>query len=191
MSSRIVPARPIRGRCRELLRVACLAAVWTSAAAAWAIIPSDALLQGLKPRGFVNDYAGILNPVQRAALENRTVQLRQKTGAQFVVVIVKSLEGGQIDDFTSKLFSRWGVGEKGKNNGLMLLVALEDRKARIEAGYGLEPILPDALAGRVIDEQLFPAFQRQQYATGLEAAVSRIAQIIERGEPAAPTPRRR
>jgi uncharacterized protein len=134
----------------------------------------------------VNDYAGILRLDERVALENRATQLQQKTGAQLTVVILKSLEGGQIDDFANKLFSRWGVGQKGKNNGLMLLVALADRKARVEVGYGLEPILPDALAGRVLDQQLFPAFKRQQYGRGLQDAVSRIAQIIERGEPAAP-----
>ena len=109
-----------------------------------------------------------------------------KTGAQFAVVILKSLEGGQIDDFANKLFKKWGVGEKGKNNGILLLVAIEDRKARVEVGYGLEPILPDALAGRVLDEQLFPAFKQQRYAEGLNQAVSRIAEIVERGEPASP-----
>lgn len=186
MSLRIVPARPSRGRSRALLRIACLAAVWASAAAAWAIIPSDALLQSLKPRGYVNDFAGILKPGERQALENRAHELQQKTGAQLAIVILKSLEGGQVDDFTNKLFSRWGVGKKGKNNGVMLLVALDDHKARIEVGYGLEPILPDALAGRVRSEQLFPAFKRLEYAAGLSAAVARIAEIIERNEPASP-----
>ena len=163
-----------------------LAVASVAASAAWAAIPSDKLLQSLQPHGDVNDYAGILSPAERASLEEQTVELRRKTGAQFAVVIVKSLEGGQIDDFTNKLFARWGVGEKGKNNGVMLLVAIQDRKARVEPGYGLEPILPDALAGRVLDEQLFPAFKQQHYAQGLSQAVSRIAQIIERNEPASP-----
>ena len=105
------------------------------------------------------------------------------------VVILPSLEGGQIDDFTNKLFAKWGVGQKGKNNGVMLLVAIGDRKARIEVGYGLEPILPDALAGRVLAEQLYPAFKQQRYAQGLTQAVSRIAAIVERGEPAPPEAR--
>ena len=108
----------------------------------------------------------------------------ERTGAQFALVTLQSLEGGQIDDFTNKLFAKWGVGEKGKNNGVMLLVAIKDRKARVEVGYGLEPILPDALAGRVLDEQLFPAFKQQRYVRGLSQAVNRIAEIIERGEPA-------
>jgi uncharacterized protein len=83
-----------------------------------------------------------------------------------------------------KLFKRWGIGQKGKDNGVLLLVALKDRKARIEVGYGLEPVLPDALAGRVLDEELFPAFRKGRYADGLLAAARRIAGIIERNEPA-------
>ena len=93
-------------------------------------------------------------------------------------------KAGRVDDFTHKLFAKWGVGQKGKNNGLMLLVALPRSQGRDEVGYGLEPILPDTLAGRVLDEQLFPAFKQQRYAQGLTQAVDRIAEIIERGQPA-------
>jgi uncharacterized protein len=163
--------------------------VWLSGAVVCAAIPSDVLLQKLQPQGAVSDFAVILTPVERSALEERVGELRRKTGAQFAVVTLNSLEGGQIDDFTNKLFKKWGVGEKGKNNGVMLLVALQDRKARVEVGYGLESILPDALAGRVLDEQLFPAFKQQRYAQGLSLAVNRIAEIIERGEPAPPEAR--
>ena len=152
--------------------------------AVWAAIPSDVLRESLHPQGNVNDFAGILSQAERTSLESQTIEFRRKTSAQFAVVIVKSLEGGQIDDFTNKLFAQWGVGEKKKDNGVMLLVALQERKARIEVGYGLEPILPDALAGRVLDELLFPAFKQRRYAEGLNKAVARIAQIIERNEPA-------
>jgi uncharacterized protein len=147
-------------------------------------IPSDDLLQSLEPSGDVNDFAGLLSPSEQAALNERCRRLRERTGAQLAVVTLRSLEGGQIDDFTVKLFERWGVGEAERDNGLMLLVAIDDRKARIEVGYGLEPILPDALAGRVLDQQLFPAFRDQRYGDGLVAAVNRIAEIVERGEPA-------
>jgi len=168
---------------------AAVIAVSAAASTTWAVIPSDALLQKLQPRGNVNDYAGILTPAERESLEGRSVALRQKTGAQLAVVILPSLEGGQIDDFTNKLFAKWGVGQKGKNNGVMLLVAIGDRKARIEVGYGLEPILPDALAGRVLREELFPAFKQQRYAQGLTQAVSRIVGIVGRGERAPPEAR--
>lgn len=149
-------------------------------------IPTDALLQRLKATGYVNDFAQLLDATQRSALEERLVQLQKKTGAEMAVVTLRSLDGGQIDDFANKLFQKWGLGKKGQDNGVLLLVAIEDRKARVEVGYGLEPILPDALAGRVLNEQLFPAFKQQRYAEGLDQATQRIVGIVERGEPAPP-----
>lgn len=147
-------------------------------------IPADALLARLQPQGLLNDFAGILKPDERAALDAVLRGLEGKTGAQLAIVTLESLEGGQIDDFAEKLFKRWGIGQKGKDNGVLLLVALGDRKARIEVGYGLEPVLPDALAGRVLDEELFPAFGAGRHAAGLLAAARRLAEIIERAEPA-------
>lgn len=147
-------------------------------------IPADALLKSLRPTADVNDYAGILTDEQKRQLESRCKDLRTKSGAQLAVVVVKSLNGGQIDDFANKLFAHWGIGEKGKNNGLLLIVAMEDRKARVEVGYGLGPILPDALAGRVLNQNLFPAFKQKQYFEGLQASVSRLCEIVEKGEPA-------
>jgi len=78
-----------------------------------------------------------------------------------------------------------GVGEKGKNNGVMILVAIEDRRVRIEVGKGLESIIPDALASQIIKEQLVPSFKKQQYAQGVSKAVERIAGIVEQHKPAA------
>jgi uncharacterized protein len=150
---------------------------------AWAV-PADELLNSLRAAADVNDFAGVLSPQERESLEQRCRQLREQTGAQLAVVVLQSLQGGQVDDFTVKLFKKWGVGQADKDNGVMLLVALEDRKARIEVGYGLEPVLPDVLAGRILREQLFPAFKQQQYAAGLTAAVNRIAEIVEKNEPA-------
>jgi uncharacterized protein len=147
-------------------------------------IPADALLQRLEPQGHVNDWANLLDDAERAAMEDRLVQLRQKSGAEIAVVTLPSLEGGQIDDFANKLFQKWGVGREQEDDGVLLLVAVQDRKARIEVGYGLEAILPDGLTGRILDEQLFPAFKRQQYAEGLNQAVQRIVSLVERNEPA-------
>lgn len=147
----------------------------------------DALLQRLaKPpeNRPVYDLAKLISPADREQIEQRCLALREKNGAALVVVILPSLEGGQIDDFTNKLFAQWKPGDKERKDGVMLLVAVQDRKARIEVGYGLEPVLPDALAGRILNEQLFPAFKQQRYADGLKAAVNRIAEIVERGEPA-------
>ena len=154
------------------------------ARSAFAAIPSDQLLASLKATGHVNDFAKLLTAEQRQALEARLTALREKSGAEVAVVTLKSLEGGQIDDFANKLFKQWGIGKQGADNGALLLVAIDDRKGRIEVGYGLEPILPDAIAGRILDENLFPAFRQQQYAEGLSTAVERLATLVERGEPA-------
>jgi uncharacterized protein len=188
---RTVPAGNVERRCKtpRLLSVAVLVGVSMAVSAANGSIPSDALLKKLQPEGLVSDFAGVLKPSERAALESRLTGLQRKAKSQFAVVTLQSLEGGQIDDFANKLFAKWGIGEKKKDNGILLLVAMQDRKARVEVGYGLEPILPDALAGRVLDEQLFPAFKQQRYAEGLMQAVERIVQIVERGEPAPPEAR--
>jgi uncharacterized protein len=132
----------------------------------------------------VNDFANLLSPAEEQALESRCRQLRERTGAQLAVVTLTSLRGGQIVDFANKLFSRWKIGQAGKNNGLLLLVAMEERDTRIEVGYGLEPIIPDMLAKRILDQQLRPRFREQQYAAGLTAAVDRLIELVERGEPA-------
>src|SRR3954454_18132684 len=138
--------------CRAALLSAALVLL-DSGSSAQEELPTDRLLRSLRPTADVNDFAGILTPAEKDSLEDRCRQLRGKTGAQLAVVTLKSLEGGQIDDFAVKLFKQWGIGQKDKKNGILLLVAIKDRKARIEVGYALEPILPDALAGRILNEQ--------------------------------------
>lgn len=185
-----LPPRISKGCLRFVPLIACLLVSLMLASAALAQIPADTLLQSLRPTADVNDFAGILSDEQKRELETRCQSLRQGNRAQFAVVIVQSLEGGEIDDFANKLFAQWGVGEKGKDNGILLLVAMQDRKARVEVGYGLEPILPDAFAARVLNQQLFPAFKKQRYFDGLSGAVNRICEIIERGQPATAEERR-
>lgn len=162
----------------------CIAWLWSAGTVVRAELPADRLLRSLQPSADVNDFAGVLTPAEKSALEGLCRQQRDKSGAQISVVTLKSLEGGQIDDFAVKLFERWGIGQKGQNNGILLLVAIQDRKARMEVGYGLEPILPDALAGQIVVEELFPAFKRERYAEGLQAALKRVAAVLEKNEPA-------
>ena len=147
-------------------------------------IPTDDLLRSLKPTSDVSDFAGLLTPDEKAALEARCKELREKTGAQLAVVTLKSLSGGEIGDFANKLFARWGIGQKGKNNGLLLIVAMDERRSWVEVGYGLEPIVPDVLAVRILDHQLRPRFRQQQYAEGLTAAANALIELVEKGEPA-------
>ncbi|MCF7849673.1 MAG: TPM domain-containing protein, partial [Kiritimatiellales bacterium] len=107
---------------------------------------SDRLLNSLEPRGFVNDFANVISASDEQQLTSMITELRQKTGAEVAVVTIQSLEGGNIDDFTNRLFEKWGVGQKGKDNGLMFLASMQDREMRIEVGYGLEGAIPDSKA---------------------------------------------
>ncbi len=128
--------------------------------------------------GFVNDYAGIIDYNSKQQINNIIYELERKTGAEVAVVTLKSLQGENIEDFTNRLFEKWGVGKKGKNNGIMILVAIEDRLIRIEIGYGLEGIIPDAKAGRIIREIITPLFKQAKFGEGILNAVYVIAEEI-------------
>ncbi len=142
---------------------------------------SDRLLNSLKPVGYVSDFANVMNSSDRAATEKLLAELEQKTGAQVSVVTLKSLEGGQIDDFASRLFKNWVIGQKGKDNGLLLLGATGEARGnrlRIEVGYGLEGVLPDAAAGRILDSYVLPGWNQGQYGMALANGAMVIAQRI-------------
>ncbi len=131
-----------------------------------------------QPSGWVNDYAGIVDESTREKLTALITELKSKTGAEIAVVTIKSLEGDDLDDFTNRLFAKWRVGEKGKDNGVMLLVAYEDKKIRIETGYGIEGIIPDGKAGDIIRNDIVPYFKKQDFSNGILAGVYSIAIAI-------------
>ncbi len=150
-----------------------------------------------RPRGYVTDEAGILSERVRTGLENVMSELEQKTGAQVAVVTASSLNGRDVAEVAEKLFQEWGVGNKAKDDGVLLLVAPIERKARIEVGYGLEGLIPDARAGRILDEQAMPHFRAGDMEGGVAATAVTIAQVIaaDRGVTLTgvgpmPTPRR-
>lgn len=137
----------------------------------------DQLLTSLRPAGYVNDFAGVMNASDRTAVTRILTELKQKSGAEISVVSLTSLDGGQIDDFATRLFERWGIGQKGKDNGILLLAAMKERRVRIEVGYGLEGALPDAAAGRLIDQYIVPAFRKGDYSGGLKNGALALASI--------------
>ena len=150
-------------------------------------IESDRFRESLDPGGrSVFDEAGVFSPEQKAELEGRLNAGWEAGQGALVVAVVKSLHGGEIDDFAVKLFQQWGIGEKGKDNGVLLLAAIEDRKVRIEPGYGWEGTLNDARCGRVLDEWIIPRFKEGQYAQGLMAGADALLNIMK-GEGAAET----
>ncbi len=139
----------------------------------------DALLASLaKPTTYVNDYAGVFAATNKTQLENFLQEVQAKTTAEIAVVALKSLDGGEISDFANRLFEKWGIGKKGKDNGILLIAAIEDRKVRIEVGYGLEGAIPDAKAGRILDESVIPLFKEGNYAAGLANGASVLAALV-------------
>jgi len=142
----------------------------------------SALVDTLTPQGYVTDAANILETSQRAQLEQQLQAFEQQYGTEIAVVTIPSLEGDTIESVANRLFTRWGIGQKGKNNGLLLLLAVNDHRVRIEVGYGLEGLLNDALAGDIIREQMVPAFKESKYSLGIQNAVTVLMQILQNPE---------
>lgn len=139
-------------------------------------------------RGYVNDYAGLLSPARKAQLEARLASYDRQTDRQLVLLTVSSLGGEPIETFSIRVAEAWKVGGKEKDEGLIVLVAKDDRKMRIEVGYGLEGAIPDAVAARIIREVLTPAFRSGDYEGGIDAAFSVLMQAAGGGAAETPAP---
>jgi len=133
--------------------------------------------KALQPQGYVSDYAGVIPAANRAPLEAYCAAVEQSTGAQMALVTIPSLEGEPIEDVANTLYRAWGVGQKGKNEGILMLLAVHDRRSRLEVGYGLEPILPDGLSGGIL-RQMRPALRQGDYGDAMLAAAETIGNTI-------------
>jgi len=127
-----------------------------------------------KPNKLVNDYTGTLSSAQIQQLEQKLVAFDDSTSTQIAVAIVKSVGDYDINEYALELGRKWGVGSAGKNNGIMILVALGDRKISIQTGYGLEGVLPDIYAKRIIENDIKPYFKSGDYYAGLESGTDAI-----------------
>ena len=107
-------------------------------------------LNSLKPQGYVSDFAGVVDPASRQKIELYGARLEKATGAQIAIVTLQSLEGEPIEDVANDLFRRWGIGKKGEDNGLLFLLVIQDRRSRLETGFGLEPIINAGQAGSLL-----------------------------------------
>ena len=124
--------------------------------------------------GRVVDQANLLDPAQEAALTAKLAALETQSQRQFVVATISDLEGYDDSDYGYRLGRAWGIGNKERNDGLLLLVAPSDRKVRIEVGYGLEGIMTDALSHRIIQDKILPAFRSKDYPGGINAGVDSV-----------------
>lgn len=129
--------------------------------------------------GFVNDFAGLLSPQERTQLNAYLTQNAQQTSNEIVVAIMDLPEGADIKQFTNDMARKWGIGGSDNNNGALLAIFPNQRKVRIEVGYGLEPVITDALSGRIIREVIRPAFQREDYYNGISRAAHIMADVAK------------
>lgn len=151
------------------------------AAIAWICLICSATAQTLTfpaLTGRIVDEAGLLDTTDRAALTESLASLEAKTTDQLVVVTLKSLQGTSIEDYGYQLGRRWLVGQKAKNNGVLLIVAVSERKVRIEVGYGLEGTLTDALTKLIIENSILPRFKAGDFSGGIKLGVEDITQIL-------------
>lgn len=127
-----------------------------------------------KPSTLVNDYSGVLSIEQKAMLERKLVAFDDSSSTQISIAILKSVGDYDINEYAVELGRKWGVGQSGKNNGIMIVVAVGDRKISIQTGYGLEGALPDIYAKRIIDDDIKPNFKAGDYYAGLDAGTTSI-----------------
>jgi uncharacterized protein len=134
---------------------------------------------------YVNDYAGMLSPEAKQRLETNLRKFAAETSTQIVVAIFPSLEDESLEDFTNRMYETWKIGQKNNNNGVLLGIFQQERRVRIEVGYGLEGVLTDALSSQIIRNEFVPNFRSGNYDKGTENTVLAIEKAV-RGEYTAP-----
>jgi uncharacterized protein len=150
---------------------------WVAAATllalpAWAIDTTK-----LKPTGYVNDFSSTLDAASKQTLEEYCANLERVTGVQMAIVLVPTLDGEPVEDVANRLYREWGIGKKGKDEGILILLAVKDRKSRVELGYGVEPIISDGAAGGIL-RQIRPILQQGNYGGALLAAAEQMGNTI-------------
>ncbi len=131
-----------------------------------------------RPNTLVNDYSRTLSEEQLGALERKLVAFDDSTSTQIAVVIMQSTGAYEIADYSVQLFNQWKIGQSKKNNGILMLIALGDRKVWITTGFGVEGVLPDALCRRIIETDIVPAFRSGDYYGGIDASTTTIMKIV-------------
>ncbi len=149
-----------------------------------------------QPKGAVNDFAGVVGAAEAQRMEELAREVWEKTGTAIVVAVLDTIGDQDPQDYANRLYQAWGIGEKGKDKGVLVFLALKERKIRIETGYGVEGILPDGLVGEILDKYVLPYLKEGKYGQGLANGCLALASVIAQdarvtlsGTPA-PSPRR-
>ncbi len=169
----------IRKRHKTFLRILLLLIFFLTLGSLHAVWGGETYPQ---PRGLINDFADVIPPTYEEKMASLAREVLTKADATLTVVTLKDIGGANIDEFTNKLYGRWGVGEKGEDRGAMILVAIEERKIRIEVGYGLEGIIPDGLAGQIRDQAIVPYLTKGEFGPGLFNGLYAMAGIIAKDQ---------
>lgn len=161
-----------------------MTSLFVTSASTLALLITVASAQGQgslpKPAGRVTDLANVIDAATEVDLDRRLDELERQTSSEVAVVTVTSLNGVPVEDYALQLFKEWGIGQAKTDNGVLVLVAPNEREMRIEVGYGLEGILPDGLAGQIIRENFIPRFRDDDYNGGIRDGMARVIDVVEK-----------
>ena len=148
------------------------------------------------PKGAINDYAKVISSTYAGQMESVAQEILKKTGTSIVVATMESIGDENPDEYANRLYAAWGIGKKGEDKGILIFLAVKERRIRIETGYGVEGILPDGLVGEILDKYTTPYLKEGDYGKGLTNAVFALASIVAKnanvsvtGRPAIDRPR--
>lgn len=133
-----------------------------------------------KPVGAVNDFAGVIQAQYKQSMNSLALEVLEKTGTSVVVATFKSIGDNDPAGFASRLYETWGIGKKGVDKGVLILLAVKERRVRIETGYGVEGILPDGLVGEILDTYVVPFLKTDDYGKGMSNAMIAVSTIVAR-----------
>lgn len=130
------------------------------------------------PPKLVNDIANVLQPQEENQLERKLVAYNDSTSTQIAIITLENIGGDEINLYAAELAEEWEIGQKGKDNGLLILLSMEDRKVAIQVGYGLEPIVTDALSKNIIENYIIPEFKKGDFYGGLDAGTDQVIKVL-------------
>jgi uncharacterized protein len=143
-----------------------------------AVFPAAAAESFPKPTGAVNDFAGVISAQHKSGIETLAREVLEKTGTAIVVATVETIGDNAPGDYANRLYQAWGIGKKGEDKGVLIFLALKERQVRIETGYGVEGILPDGLAGEILDRHAIPRFKEGDYGRGFAETMAAVSFIV-------------